>query len=137
MSGDIVSCASPLHRGQKVECPVCGKRVMYEAFRSFSGSGLGQHIKSAHPAEYPPIERAALARERAEALAKAAAEAEERERPLRTHMVTGALIDEIIGELRSLIDMMEPYYSQCGGGDDAEALIDRLDAIAKARGGAA
>ena len=40
---------------------------------------------------------------------------------------TASDVDEIQGELQSLIGMMEPYYAQGNCYKDAQALIDKLE----------
>lgn len=39
------------------------------------------------------------------------------------------LLDEARDEMRSLIGMMEPYYSQGNADSDARALIERISAV--------
>jgi len=34
-------------------------------------------------------------------------------------------LDELLGCIDSLVGMMEPYYSQCGGADDANQVLDK------------
>ncbi|MFZ3584553.1 hypothetical protein ACOI1H_20675 [Loktanella sp. DJP18] len=43
--------------------------------------------------------------------------------------MTGAFLDEIVDEMEALISMMEPYYSQGNGADDARAKIAEIRAI--------
>lgn len=120
-------------QGRKVACPVCEKRAMSQVYMPFHHSGIGQHIRNAHPELEPEV---IAAGQRAEAKRKAdeaAALKEARERPLREHVVTGAFLMEVTSELSSLIGMMEPYYSQGNAADDANALIERIEAMLAAR----
>lgn len=45
--------------------------------------------------------------------------------------VKGAMLDDIVSEMRDLISMMEPYYSQADGAADAEAMIARIEALSR------
>jgi uncharacterized Zn finger protein (UPF0148 family) len=116
-------------QGRKVACPVCGRRVMSQGCMPFSQSGIGQHVRSAHPELEPEVLAASRRRERQIKTAQDAAAKEARERPLRQHTVTGAFLDETTSLLNSLIDMMEPYYSQSSGADEAYELIERIEAM--------
>lgn len=125
----IVERFGTLLSGQKNECPVCGKRVMWQSYQNLFGSGLGQHIRAAHP-EYEKRVRAASNRRKKELAAEeAAAKAEALARPLRAHLVAGAFLDEVASELSSLIQMMEGYYTQGGCDEHAQELIERIEAM--------
>lgn len=116
-------------QGCKVSCPVCDRRVMSQSYAKFSASGIGMHIRQAHP-ELEPEVFAASQRMEAKMKARKELEAREaRERPNREYVVTGRLLDEISEQLSSLIDMMEPYYAQSNVADDAIALIAQIEAM--------
>ena len=70
---------------------------------------------------------------KSKAAGKAAKEAERRradERKRRKVVLTTDQVDEIVAKMESLIDMMEPYWSQGGADKDARELIDWLNALA-------
>jgi tellurite resistance protein len=103
---------------------------MSQAYRDFHGSGIGQHIIAAHPDLADRVVKASRRLAKAEKARIADEQKEARERPLRSHVVTGAFLDEVAGELRSLIGMMEPYYAQCDSATrDAYDLIERIEAM--------
>ncbi len=47
---------------------------------------------------------------------------------MQDHMVTVDEVEELVSELESALDMMEPYYKQCNAGSSAFDLIDRIKA---------
>lgn len=112
-------------------CSACGKVVG-------SQGGLINHARDSHGAEFGEIVRKALRDAEAVVLraTRSAKQAEARrlqERAARKVTLTTADIDEITAELRNLINMMEPYYSQGDCADSGDALIRRLDALADGR----
>jgi hypothetical protein len=73
------------------------------------------------------IERAAV---RLKRIKDASAARKAAERAARLVTLSTGDIDDIINEMRDLINMMEPYYSQGDCANDAEKLITRLEALA-------
>lgn len=47
----------------------------------------------------------------------------------RTQAELLQLLDEAVSEMRNLISMMEPYYSQCEGDKEACELIARIEEV--------
>lgn len=121
--------ADLIGRGAKVDCPICAKRFMSEAYRPFTASGIGQHIRAMHPALEPEVIAAGKHHKHMEASARARIARDKIERPLREHVVTGAFLDDVQSELRSLIDMMEPYWAQGNAADSALALVEKIEAM--------
>lgn len=99
--------------------------------------GLKSHMKQAHNVSGDTLRRKLAADQKARAKSeKARQEEERRQAEARKHrkvVLTTAEIDEIITELNSLIDKMEPYYAQGDCADPARDLIDRLKAKADGR----
>lgn len=115
-------------------CEVCGKVLS-------TAGGLKCHATHVHGEAYGnsikgKIKAAEKAKAEAEKSAKLAEARRLNERRNRKVNLTTEQVDEIVSELNSLIDMMEPYYSQCDGAKDARALIDRLEAMADGKAGA-
>lgn len=114
-------------------CPFCGKtwrQSGYHYHRLFAP--VVDHVRSQHPEHGAQFAGAVqqvckdVADEKKAQAAIAKREAEERVH--RAVVVTGGFLDEVIGEVRSLINMMEPYY--VGQEQEAEALIERLERLA-------
>jgi len=127
LSPEAEAAVLALTAGCKVACPICEKRVMFQSYQSLSGSGIGQHIRSAHPQFEKAVFRVTKMQKNRAAAAAKAAEIEKAARPLRQHVVSGAFLDEVVGEIESLIGMMEPYYSQGNAADDAYDLVKRIE----------
>lgn len=120
--------------GCKVQCPFCEKRLMSQMYQPFHQSGIGQHIKIVHPEEYDNVVNQSEAFERQAKEKKLQQEKDEREQPLRKHVVSGSLLMDIVGNLESLMGMMEPYYSQCDADSEALELVQRLEGIIASKG---
>lgn len=129
VDADIVERFGDLMMGRKNECPVCGKRVMWQSYQGLFGSGLGQHIRAAHPQYEGPVRAASNRRKREMAKREAEAKAEAEARPIRQHIVDGRFLDEVKGVIDGLIGMMEPYYSQGDGADRGYEMIKRIEAM--------
>lgn len=121
-------------KGRKIECPFCDGRHMSQNHISLIGSGIGQHIMARHPEHAAAMKTANKLGQRrdrdryaAEMKAIEDAEKEADRRSKREFTVTGEFLDEVIGELRGLIRMMEPYYSQGNCDADAERLIEQIE----------
>lgn len=134
---DDVKLAGLVRQGRKVECPVCGKCHMSEIYRDFHNSGIGSHIRAKHP----ELEREVIsASKRISKQEKEREESERKEkelRPKRKFTVSGEFLDEVMGELNSLIGCMEAYYIQAGCDKGAMELIGKIENMhmeAKARG---
>lgn len=112
-------------------CDMCTKVLS-------TAGGLKCHATSVHGEEYGKSIKAKIrAAHKAKAneeRARKDAEAKRIEaRRNRKVVLSTAEVDEIITELNSLIDMMEPYYSQGDGAKSARDLIDQLEAKAEGR----
>jgi len=112
-------------------CGMCGK-VMVTA------NGLKSHAINVHGPEYGnTIKREIIKSQRKiEAEQKAARQAEAARlatRKNRKVILSTDEVDQIVAEIESLIDMMEPYWSQGGADKSARALVDRLNAMADGR----
>jgi len=129
---------------------------MSQKSKSFRHSGIGTHIREKHPeieAEFHSAIRQLKPRvhnnvsypgfsaEYASAIIQVRLDAEERKkleekeeqvRPLRVFTVSGEFLDEIRDQIQTLIGWMEPYYSQCNGGDAGERLIERIEEMHRA-----
>lgn len=127
---DAMELHQLIRQGTKVICPFCGKKAMSEMYLPFSHSGIGQHIQACHPELVSEVKAAGKKHEKDAKKVLEEREREKKNRPLREHVITGAHIDEIIDELRNLVEMMEPYYSQGNAADNAYDLITKLDALA-------
>lgn len=116
--------------GCKVTCPVCGRRAMSQIYADFHSSGIGQHMRASHPEVADRVVSASRRLASARKAKSLADEAEARARPLRQHVVTGAFLDEVSSEIRSLMGMMEPYFAQCDSATSAaDDLLERIDAM--------
>lgn len=142
--------------GRKVQCPACGRLCMSQKRKPFRYSGIGAHIREKHPeleagihseirhlkpslhtnVSYPGFDgehSAAIIQIRLESEErKKLEEKEEQERPLRMFAVSGKFLDEVRDQIQTLIGWMEPYYSQCNGGDAGELLIERIEEMHRA-----
>ncbi|MGV1985637.1 hypothetical protein ACQZ5N_03385 [Agrobacterium sp. 22-221-1] len=117
-------------RGQ-FRCDMC-TRVLSTA------GGLKCHATSVHGEEYGNSIKAKIrAAHKAKAedeRARRAAEAKRiQDRRNRKVTLSTAEVDEIIEEINSLIDKMEPYYAQGDCADPARDLIERLEAKAEGK----
>lgn len=112
------------------KCDHCGKVLK-------TLDGLKSHMKQAHKVSADALRKKLASDQKALANAeKSRRESERREAEARKHrtvVLTTAEVDEIVTELNSLIDMMEPYYSQGDCDKSARGLIDRLEAKAEGR----
>lgn len=134
---DDAKLAGLVRQGHKVECPICGKYHMSQIYRDFHNSGIGAHIRAKHP----ELEREVIsASKRISKQEKEREESERKEkelRPKRQFIVSGEFLDEVMGELNSLIGCMEAYYTQGGCDKGALELIEQIENMhieAKARG---
>lgn len=112
-------------------CDMC-TRVLSTA------GGLKCHATSVHGEEYgnsikSKIKAARKAKADEERAKKAAEAKRIQDRINRKVILTTGEVDEIVTEINSLIDKMEPYYSQGNCADSARDLIDRLEAKAEGR----
>lgn len=133
-------------------CPDCGKPyTLQKDNRSARTTSIGAHMIDAHDRSHRDmvdfvatlrgiakrekterrIEQAQLMEESRIASEKAQREREEKERIRNSSTITltASDVDEIQGELQSLIGMMEPYYAQSNCYRDAQALIDKLEGM--------
>lgn len=127
--GREISYAGLIRQGRKVTCPLCERRVMSQGDIPFQSSGIGQHMRKCHPEHYDAAYSTGRRLMREAFQRELATKHELEQRPHRTHVVTGALLIEIVGEVQSLVAMMEPYYSQCNADRPACELIERLQTI--------
>ncbi len=108
----------------RVDCPLCGKSV-------YGFGGLSQHLKALHPDHHSAFIRAQKTADKNEKRKARDAADEVAARAVRQITITGEFADEIIGEIKSLIGMMEPYYAQCPNAtESADDIVNRLDALA-------
>jgi hypothetical protein len=133
--------------GHNIDCPFCGRSL--STCENPEGSAFAGHFFSKkHAADIPDdpelrdkiyalVKRVSRAAKKAERKAekeakeaRAAAKVAEAARLRQKHEVTGAFLDGIVDEMESLISMMEAYYSQGNGADDAYAKIAEIRAIA-------
>jgi uncharacterized Zn finger protein (UPF0148 family) len=116
------------------KCPHC-ERVLTTL------GGVKSHVEAVHSEDAAAFRSRLKSQERERhRVAKEASDAEKRrlsERNARKVILSTSDIDEITAEIESLIDMMEPYWSQGDCAKDARALIDRLNALADGREGGA
>lgn len=102
--------------------------------------GLKSHAEMVHNVSTASLRNKLKADLKAHAEAeKAKREVERKEAEARKNrkvVLSAAQIDEIVSEMNSLIDMMEPYWSQGDCDKDARALIGRLEAMADGKAGA-
>lgn len=70
--------------------------------------------------------KAAIAKQKADA--KAAADAH-KAMLVRKYTISGAFLLDVIAEMEGLINMMEPYYSQCAADSDARETIRKIESI--------
>jgi hypothetical protein len=111
----------------RFECEHCG-RVLTTL------GGMKCHVEAVH--SVTAVELRSKLKAEASALAKAKQDAGAAEtkrladRDSRKVTLTTAEVDGITAEMESLIDMMEPYWSQGSAHKDARAIIDRLNALA-------
>ena len=133
-------------KGHHIDCPFCGRSLLTSENPETSAFGCHFFSKK-HAADLPDdpelrekiyalvkrtSRRAKKAERQAEKEAKearAAAKIAETARLRQKHEVTGAFLDGIVEEMEGLISMMEPYYSQGNGADDAYAKIAEIRAI--------
>lgn len=131
-------------------CPDCGKPyTLQKDKRSARTTSIGAHMIDAHDRSHCDmvefvvtcreiakrkkterrIEQDQLMEETRIASENAKRELEERQkiRNSSTITLTASDVDEIQGELQSLIGMMEPYYAQGNCYRDAQELIDKLE----------
>ena len=137
--------------GCKAVCPFCQKSFPVDGFEpeksGFWGHYFSQKHKSVRPRsdEHTEAVKSAIRHARnvvrkatnaaidAQELAAKQAKAMEALRLASNFSVSGEFLDEVIAEVHSLINMMEPYYSQCGAANSGIALIDRLNAIMRVK----
>lgn len=115
----------PTGDGCNVSCPVCDRRV-------FGQAGLSAHTKAKHPDHFGALASFAKKAERDRKMSEIAAKQEKHNRANRKITITGAFADRIIGEMQSLIGMMEPYWSQGSSvTGEADDIIRILEAVAR------
>lgn len=141
---DIISRLN-IH-GEYIDCPICGRPM--STSQNAEGSAFWSHFFSKKHAADRPVDpaledelRSVIARtakaakkaereaEKAAKRARAEAKVAEQKRLRKMHSVSGAFLDGIVEEMEALIAMMEPYYSQGNGADDAHAKIAEIRAI--------
>lgn len=131
-------------------CPYCGKTFKVQKDnRTQWKTSIGAHLMDAHEKHKDEVItfvdacRSIMRREKTERRIKEANDIEaariesERQAKLRfiaaikrsqaTITLTSSDVDEIQSELQTLIDMMEPYYSQGNCDADARGLIQKLE----------
>jgi hypothetical protein len=134
----------------RAECPVCGRSCSVRS-KSAEGSGFWAHyfgkrcrsLRLQSDKSYPDHNNIGLLIKQADNIGRKQLEAtmekqklqeraekrERHDRVHRKHSVTGGFLLDVINELQGALDMMEPYYSQCGAGADGRAMISKIEEI--------